>query len=250
MIARPARVRMRSRKPWVLDRRRLFGWNVRLLTRCSHYDDGAHPPVGGPRRVGAGGAALRTRRLVSADRPHRSAGRPVRGPLRGRQGPSTDEPSIAEVRRLPVTGTTPTVHDADEVPRPAGGAPCHARDSPARRAGCAPGVVARLWTGLLASPSLRVGLQGSGAWADPVGRPTAVRPSSVPERAVDLRRRRPASPPGETFGTSGRRQCTPCGQSCGRVRPAVHRSAVAPGDAVRREPGDPGGRVRTDQAEA
>lgn len=29
-IARPARVRMRSRKPWTLARRRLFGWNVRL----------------------------------------------------------------------------------------------------------------------------------------------------------------------------------------------------------------------------
>src|SRR5256714_2339768 len=31
-IARPARVRMRSRKPWVFARRRLFGWKVRLLT--------------------------------------------------------------------------------------------------------------------------------------------------------------------------------------------------------------------------
>jgi hypothetical protein len=31
--ARPARVRMRSRNPCVLARRRLFGWNVRLLTR-------------------------------------------------------------------------------------------------------------------------------------------------------------------------------------------------------------------------
>jgi hypothetical protein len=30
--ARPARVRMRSRKPCVRARRRLFGWNVRLLT--------------------------------------------------------------------------------------------------------------------------------------------------------------------------------------------------------------------------
>jgi len=30
--ARPARVRMRSRKPWVFALRRLFGWNVRLLT--------------------------------------------------------------------------------------------------------------------------------------------------------------------------------------------------------------------------
>ncbi len=32
-IARPARVRMRRRKPCVLLRLRLFGWNVRLLTR-------------------------------------------------------------------------------------------------------------------------------------------------------------------------------------------------------------------------
>jgi hypothetical protein len=32
-IARPARVRIRSRKPWVFARRRLFGWKVRLLTR-------------------------------------------------------------------------------------------------------------------------------------------------------------------------------------------------------------------------
>jgi hypothetical protein len=31
-IARPARVRMRSRKPWVFERRRLFGWKVRLVT--------------------------------------------------------------------------------------------------------------------------------------------------------------------------------------------------------------------------
>ena len=30
--ARPCRVRMRTRKPWVFLRRRLLGWNVRLLT--------------------------------------------------------------------------------------------------------------------------------------------------------------------------------------------------------------------------
>ena len=30
MITRPARVRIRNRKPWVLARRRLFGWKVRL----------------------------------------------------------------------------------------------------------------------------------------------------------------------------------------------------------------------------
>jgi hypothetical protein len=35
-MARPARVRMRSRKPCVLARRRLFGWKVRLLTAGLH----------------------------------------------------------------------------------------------------------------------------------------------------------------------------------------------------------------------
>jgi hypothetical protein len=34
-IARPARVRIRRRKPCVLCRRRLFGWKVRLLTEDS-----------------------------------------------------------------------------------------------------------------------------------------------------------------------------------------------------------------------
>jgi hypothetical protein len=31
-MARPARVRIRRRNPWVLARRRVFGWKVRLLT--------------------------------------------------------------------------------------------------------------------------------------------------------------------------------------------------------------------------
>ena len=34
-MARPARVRIRSRNPWVFARRRLFGWKVRLLTAIS-----------------------------------------------------------------------------------------------------------------------------------------------------------------------------------------------------------------------
>jgi len=66
-MARPARVRMRSRKPCVLARRRLFGWNVRLLTGtpgkgswCGHaqgrqravlgFTTGYHPE---PRRLPA-----------------------------------------------------------------------------------------------------------------------------------------------------------------------------------------------------
>ena len=43
-IARPARVRIRRRKPWVFARRRLFGWNVRLVTSLSNYFGEAHRP--------------------------------------------------------------------------------------------------------------------------------------------------------------------------------------------------------------
>jgi len=32
-MALPARVRMRSLKPWVLARRRLFGWKVRFMSK-------------------------------------------------------------------------------------------------------------------------------------------------------------------------------------------------------------------------
>jgi hypothetical protein len=52
-IARPARVRIRSRKPWVRLRRRLLGWKVRLLTgglpRCSRswWDTRSDDPAQG-----------------------------------------------------------------------------------------------------------------------------------------------------------------------------------------------------------
>jgi hypothetical protein len=42
-MARPARVRMRRRKPCVLARRRLLGWNVRLLTVVSYWAAGQDP---------------------------------------------------------------------------------------------------------------------------------------------------------------------------------------------------------------
>jgi hypothetical protein len=41
-IARPARVRIRRRKPCVLARRRLFGWKVRLLTGTAPSLSGGH----------------------------------------------------------------------------------------------------------------------------------------------------------------------------------------------------------------
>jgi len=45
-MARPARVRMRSRKPCVLARRRLFGWKVRLLTCTSPHSRLQGAPIG------------------------------------------------------------------------------------------------------------------------------------------------------------------------------------------------------------
>jgi hypothetical protein len=42
--ARPARVRIRSRNPCTLARRRLFGWNVRLLTGFSRWGSYQRPP--------------------------------------------------------------------------------------------------------------------------------------------------------------------------------------------------------------
>src|SRR5688500_20400040 len=41
-MARPARVRIRRRKPWTRARRRLFGWNVRLPLATVHT-----PRIGG-----------------------------------------------------------------------------------------------------------------------------------------------------------------------------------------------------------
>lgn len=45
-MARPARVRIRRRKPWTRARRRLFGWNVRLpLATVNTPRIGGHPAV-------------------------------------------------------------------------------------------------------------------------------------------------------------------------------------------------------------
>jgi hypothetical protein len=58
--ARPARVRIRIRKPWVLARRRLFGWKVRLLTvilprRQKGRDSGPEPVLVAEPRTGTDG---------------------------------------------------------------------------------------------------------------------------------------------------------------------------------------------------
>lgn len=53
-MARPARVRIRRRKPWTFARRRLFGWKVRLLNVISKVRNAgllAQPVVTGQHRV-------------------------------------------------------------------------------------------------------------------------------------------------------------------------------------------------------
>ena len=43
---------MRSRKPWVFARRRLFGWNVRLLTRGLQEKGPVRPGIENVRAAG------------------------------------------------------------------------------------------------------------------------------------------------------------------------------------------------------
>src|SRR3954452_3837514 len=191
---------MRSRNPWVFDRRRLFGWNVRLLTRYSHYMTSAVRIRRWAGARGAGGrrcaAPRRPRKLVTAD-----AERP--------QTPA----SITEETRRPTAGHVPTSHGPPGGVRWGCGAP-------RRRARERSPVVAGPWMGLLASPSLRVGRQGHDAWADPVGQPTAVPPAHPPQQRADLQKCRAVHDrcgPGTVVPPAVHTLWTPVWTQCGRV---------------------------------
>src|SRR4051812_15969438 len=110
MIARPARVRIRSRKPWVLDRRRLFGWNVRLLTRYSYCTTSAVacPPADGHARGIDPGSWF----------PARTTGRQV-GTCAEPRALSQTPTSIAEDRRPPAAARAVPAFQA--APRAADG---------------------------------------------------------------------------------------------------------------------------------
>ena len=147
-----------------------------------HDIDGAHPPVDGRAR-----GSRRGRRTAAAPvppeagscGPDRDTGTPARAGER-RNRPQTPT-SIAEDGRPPVPGRIPTAHG------PPGGGRARVTTRRTRLAVDAPwtpAIVAGLWTGLLASPSLRVGRQGHGAWADPVGQPTAVQPDLPPDNGL------------------------------------------------------------------
>src|SRR5699024_2209385 len=68
-MARPARVRMRARKPCFLALRRLFGWNVRLLMVLLDRGHGRAPRGGlwSAARTGSPGAPAGTGRLPRSD---------------------------------------------------------------------------------------------------------------------------------------------------------------------------------------
>ena len=67
MMARPARVRIRSRKPCVFARRRLFGWKVRLLTVGLQQSQGSGCTSGRPGL--RGGSVVPTASPVGERRP-------------------------------------------------------------------------------------------------------------------------------------------------------------------------------------
>lgn len=100
-MARPARVRMRSRKPWVFARRRLFGWKVRLLTSGLQAQD-ASPAHGDARQW----LACQMRGMRNS---RRVASRPsyVTGQARPRSNRRTSQSARVQVIHLS-TGTFST----------------------------------------------------------------------------------------------------------------------------------------------
>jgi hypothetical protein len=95
-IARPARVRIRSRNPWVFARRRLLGWNVRFVTAsCSHTQTGKDPAPRKNRLV-----LLIVARRSELDTCKRISGASLRAPI------ATSKPAAANVRVCSDRGQT------------------------------------------------------------------------------------------------------------------------------------------------
>jgi hypothetical protein len=97
-------VRIRRRKPWVLARRRLFGWKVRLLTRCS-------PLLPGDRRSGPGVPVVRGEwdespvRAPSETRTDDDDGEPRHG-----QAKATEKQALSTIRERYGQGQTHRAH--------------------------------------------------------------------------------------------------------------------------------------------
>ena len=115
-MARPARVRMRSRKPCVLARRRLFGWKVRLLTCTSPARALQGRSTGAPERCAGDSAltGLRARRILAAVKP--GHGTSVRGP--GSNQSVVHGCGQPLWRNTPVRSAVPSVVDRRDSGRP------------------------------------------------------------------------------------------------------------------------------------
>jgi hypothetical protein len=111
--ARPARVRMRSRNPCVFARRRLFGWNVRLLTRDSRYGSCHRPPPWG--RLSACASLAGVTGPKNATRTPGSGQTGVRPPAGPRDGP----PEVA-ASQLPGCLPAVTVRNTRCLPNASG----------------------------------------------------------------------------------------------------------------------------------
>ena len=134
-IARPARVRIRRRKPCVLCRRRLFGWNVRLLTslsgvglrtrmfsdqvraiccKCNQREFRLAPPTRGespiPTRVsGSWRLSVNMRHRSTPVRPDKGTRSGQRGQTDVRRSPLGGEPAHLSRGRGPGAGATPMI---------------------------------------------------------------------------------------------------------------------------------------------
>lgn len=210
MIARPARVRIRRRNPWVLARRRLLGWNVRLLTR------------GLPDRMACGARHAYAHRLsvVSTLDGRRPTG-PTRTTRRGQAAATVARDDRATVRARPARGQTRAGYAPP--PRAPAGAASHAhmldrmarRDTPRETA-------RRPRPGRPPAGRICDGLWTTACWAH---RPVvSVSPVVGPSCQVDPgrppRTSRPPTPPADRgrprTGTLRDSFCTGCGRRCGR----------------------------------
>jgi hypothetical protein len=178
-------VRMRRRNPWVLARRRLFGWKVRLLTRFSP-DDGVDPVpdvdwFGGvrfghhgtpaTRRTGsrAAGCSYLARACDSGrhrgDGAHGTARDPTRAnrdPCRGLGERACSEPARMHRVPLPHARDTPggvRRSSADGCHTAAGSCSVLPNPRSSWQRHCVTAVVHRLWTNVWT-----VGVRWSGAF--------------------------------------------------------------------------------------
>lgn len=127
-MARPARVRIRSRNPWVFARRRLFGWKVRLLTVSLHHNrcrdrNSAGMVLRSGRKhasefsTGNPPGGRHRSRLNGTDRPWRRSNRPPDFPSAGAVTPGPSRPAGRQNIQLNRASGTASAATRRDTPR-------------------------------------------------------------------------------------------------------------------------------------